>query len=563
MALVVSHRPIVEPKHRSIFPLIAIAAVVLVAMLYFLISNSGEEACYVPISEKGEDLAKEETQAPVSKEKVPKNEAAAKTEKESLSLKLPARPQHSIADEAVVVFPSEAARKEFEEEARRRGWRVIAENRALNAVRLRLKNEQERQAIYEYSQLIGGVSDWNYQADAPPPVNFTVGKSGAFGANAYTFIGAPDAMERTSWGSGVTIAVLDNGVLTTRELAGALSGEVDLVGSGGRPSKSDRLIGHGTAVASLIGGERGLAPQATLTSYRVLNAEGAGDAFTVALGIVQATDDGADIISLSLGTKADTALLRQAVAYAQSQGVLIVAAVGNEGSARPYYPAAYEGVVAVGGVDTGGQPAPFSNRGAHLTLSAPAVGVETAWTATEDVLFTGTSAAAPIVSGALAGLLSEDPRLTPTEAVELLKAYANDTGAPGNDPQTGAGVIDLKRVRERNTPGIYDTALAGVWINPERSTDTALEVVVSVQNRGTERLSNVRLEVQAENRPPLFFPVGNLAPGATGSQSFTIPVSDAAAGVRLHAAATADSQQDSAPENNRATLVLKPLRRTP
>ncbi len=552
-----------ELARKNISVLIVFAAIVMVAVIFFADTKKNEEAERGPLATTRNDPTEQAQEAVDQKKTAVREVREFETKEDSLSMKLPSRPPHSLPDEAVVTFPNEAARMEFMEEARRRGWIIVAENRALNAIRLRLKSEQERRAVLEYANRSGGVADWNYQADAPPPVNFTVGKSGAFGANAYTFIGAPEAAERAQWGSGVTVAILDNGVIPSNELAGALRGEVDLTQGDIRAERGKRLLGHGTAVANLIGGERGLAPQATLNSYRVLNADGAGDSFTVALGIVQATDDGADIISLSLGTRADTALLRQAVAYAQAQGVLLVAAVGNEGSARPYYPAAYEGVIAVGGVDTGGQPAPFSNRGNHLALAAPAVGVQTAWTATDDVLFTGTSAAAPIVSGALAGLLSEDPTLTPAGAVGLLKAYANDTGAPGKDSQTGAGVIDLKRIRERNTPGIYDSALAGVWINPERSTETALDVVVSVQNRGTERLSNLRLEIKAENRPPLFFPVGNLAPGATGSQSFTIPVSDAAAGVRLQAAAVADNQQESNLENNKATLVLKPIRKNP
>lgn len=486
------------------------------------------------------------------------------TKNEALEIRLPANPAHSIADELVLVFPSVEQRQIFERDALARGWEIVAVNPSLNAIQLRFKGAAQRDAIVDYARRSGASIDWNYKADAPlPPVNYTVGQSGAFGPNAFSFIGAPSSEERARWGDGVTIAVLDNGVIASAELSNALKGETDLIGSKSRSSTKNNLLGHGTAVANLIGGERGLAPAASIYSYRVLNGDGVGDSFTVALGIVQATDNGADIISLSLGSRADTALLRQAVAYAQAHGVLLVAAAGNEGSSQHFYPAAYEGVVAVGGVDTAGQPAAFSNRGHHLALAAPAVGVQTAWTSSEDILFSGTSAAAPIISGAIAGLLSEDSTLTSAQAVQLLRDYANDTSAPGTDPQSGAGVIDLERVRNRHTPGIYDTALAGVWINPERSTDTALDVVVSVQNRGTERLGNVRLEVTTENQQTLHFPIGNLAPGATGSQSFTVPVNDAARGVRLQAKTFADSYEDSKPGNNQAALVLKPASKKP
>ena len=91
--------------------------------------------------------------------------------------------------------------------------------------------------------------------------------------------------------------------------------------------------------------------------------------------------------------------------------VVIVAAVGNDAVNAVAYPAAYPGVLSVGAVDANGQHLYFSNRGPAVDLVAPGYGVEAAWLDDQTVLFSGTSAATPIVSGALAALLSTDRAL--------------------------------------------------------------------------------------------------------------------------------------------------------
>ncbi|MDC0504110.1 S8 family serine peptidase, partial [Verrucomicrobiales bacterium] len=98
-----------------------------------------------------------------------------------------------------------------------------------------------------------------------------------------------------------------------------------------------------------------MAPASDILSIRVLDAEGLGNSYTVASGIVTAVDSGASVINLSVGGYSDSTVLREAVAYAIDSGVAVVAAAGNDGSNAPSYPAAYEGVVGVSAVDAEGQ----------------------------------------------------------------------------------------------------------------------------------------------------------------------------------------------------------------
>ena len=113
--------------------------------------------------------------------------------------------------------------------------------------------------------------------------------------------------------------------------------------------------------------------------------------------------------------------------------MIIVAAAGNDAVEGVTYPAKYEGVIGVSSVDATGKHLYFSNRGEEVDLAAPGIGVTAAWTGNSFIDFSGTSASAPFVSGTLAMLLSENPALRPTEAVEIISSYANDAGFPGRD----------------------------------------------------------------------------------------------------------------------------------
>ena len=312
-------------------------------------------------------------------------------------------------------------------------------------------------------------------------------------------------------GEGVIVAILDSGIQAHSQFDDIYIAPIDLVDCG----VAGRGAAHGTSVASIITGREGIAPAAELFVVRVLDDEGLGNSYDVAQGIVQAVDLGVQIINMSLGVYQDAALLRQAIKYADDRGVIMVAAAGNDGYNRMPYPAAYPQVLSVTAVDAGGQHANFSNQSKEIDFAAPGVGVLTAKEDKGTTLFSGTSAAAPFVSGTIASLISGDDALSPKQAVETLKRYLNDQGPPSADPVYGAGLVDWDRLRERATPNLLDVALADIYLQPDAKPGNTMPIEVTVQNRGTNWVSDAQLEVFVGEAEPISFILGSLGPGQT------------------------------------------------
>ncbi len=185
----------------------------------------------------------------------------------------------------------------------------------------------------------------------------------------------------------------------------------------------------------------GVAPASEILDFRVADSKGRGDVANVAQGIMQAVDAGARLINISLGTSADAVMLRQAVAYAQSRGVVIVAAAGNEQETQLAYPAAYAGVISVAAVDAQGRQAYFSNSGEGLTIAAPGVGIISGYSDNKTVIGNGTSQAAAITSGAISALLSRN--YAAANIPQVITHNAVRIQAPAT--QVGSGLLRLPR----------------------------------------------------------------------------------------------------------------------
>jgi thermitase len=258
-----------------------------------------------------------------------------------------------------------------------------------------------------------------------------------FGDSGLAAIGATG--DRSTWGRGVAVAVLDTGVTAHPSLNQTEVTHYDLVNDGQEPN------GHGTAMASLIAGngedEGGAAPSSRLLDIRVADGKGESNTALVAQAIMQAVDQGARVINISLGTTGDSAVLRKAVAYAIQRGVVIVAAAGNEQQTTLAYPAGYEGVISVGAMDAEGVQAYFSNSGATLTISAPGVGIVSAYSNGRTVIGSGTSQATAITTGVVATLLGRG--YAAHNIVQVLSNAAQRTGAPKE--QVGAGLLQVPR----------------------------------------------------------------------------------------------------------------------
>ena len=281
-----------------------------------------------------------------------------------------------------------------------------------------------------------------------------------FGNTALPFLGVPS--DHLTWGKGVTIAILDTGVLPDTTFGSGRLRSLDIgLGTVAGRGEDD---GHGTAVAALAAGADadapGVAPAASLLSIRVTDTRSTSDTFTIAYAIIAAVDAGAKIINVSLGGYATSATLDAAISYAVERGSIIVAAAGNDQAAQLTWPAADPRVISVGAVDRAGQQVTFSNSGATLSLTAPGYGVQTAWQDGQRVYVDGTSASAPLVAGAIAALLSQNSSLTPTAAAQVLVATASDAGAAGSDAHYGHGTLNLGWALNRNNSTYYDPAIA-------------------------------------------------------------------------------------------------------
>ena len=226
------------------------------------------------------------------------------------------------------------------------------------------------------------------------------------------------ALERT----GTLVAVLDTGVSTVRLTTAVLPG-IDLVEADG---DADDENGHGTAVAARIGS---VCPSCTILPVRVLSSSGSAPWSRVAAGVVWAVDHGATVINVSIAGPDGSEGLRDAIAYAVSRDVLVVASAGNRGDATLQYPAAYEGVVGVAATGAGGKLADWSSRGAWVDVTAPGCSPlpmvlgTYAWAC-------GTSFAAPLAAGVAGLARAVDPAASAATIAGLLPALLTPARGP-------------------------------------------------------------------------------------------------------------------------------------
>ena len=219
-------------------------------------------------------------------------------------------------------------------------------------------------------------------------------------------IGAPAAWAVTMGSPSVVIAVLDTGVdFSQPDLRAALVPGYDFVNRDDEPSDDN---GHGTRTAGIVGaradnglGISGVCPRCSVMPVKVAGADGFASWLDVASGITWATDHGASVISMSLGG-AQSDAVAAAVRYAQSKGVLVVAAAGNNGNSQRFYPAADPGVLSVAGTAKAGGLYSWSSHGSWVDVAAPGCDTTT-FLGDRFGQFCGTSASAPVVAG-LAGL---------------------------------------------------------------------------------------------------------------------------------------------------------------
>ena len=228
-----------------------------------------------------------------------------------------------------------------------------------------------------------------------------------------------NALDLGVHGEGVKVCVSDSGIdLSHPDLAENIVDDFSTLI--GRSSGQD-FNGHGTHVAGTIAalnneiGVVGVAPKAQLIAAKALTASGSGHSSDLAESIYECVARGAQVINMSWGSDTSSPIIEEAIKYAYEQGVVLVAASGNEGKNSVSFPAAYQEVIAVSAVDHQDEFASFSNYGRAIKFSAPGVGIYSTFLKGNYRELDGTSMASPHVAGVMALLLSLNPKATASD----------------------------------------------------------------------------------------------------------------------------------------------------
>ncbi len=210
--------------------------------------------------------------------------------------------------------------------------------------------------------------------------------------------------------------------------------------------------GHGTTVAGVVAaradngiGVAGAAPGVRIVALRSFDASGNGDDDDVAAATVYAVDRGVRVINMSFGDYYDSPLLHDAVRYARSRGVLVVASAGNEAISELHFPSAFPEVMSVGSTTREDNLSSFSSFGSQLSVTAPGSDIQTLSSSSGYTRSSGTSLSAPYVTAVAALLFSLHPSWTPDEVQTTLELTSDDLGRAGWDVYFGAGRINARR----------------------------------------------------------------------------------------------------------------------
>jgi subtilisin len=252
----------------------------------------------------------------------------------------------------------------------------------------------------------------------------------------------------------IRVGIIDTGISNKHpDLLANIKGGINTI----NPTKGwNDDNGHGSHVAGIVAaldndiGVIGACPQIDLYAIKVLGANGSGFLSDVIEGIQWAIDNKMQVINLSLGTDSDIQSLHDAVIAAKNAGIVVVAAAGNSGGAVSF-PAAYPEAIAVSATDQSDTLASWSSRGPEVDLAAPGVSIYSTYKGTGYATLSGTSMAAPHVTGAAALVLNTpvsaydlntNGKWDPDEVQKKLQDKAVDLGAAGKDNLYGWGLVN-------------------------------------------------------------------------------------------------------------------------
>jgi hypothetical protein len=287
-------------------------------------------------------------------------------------------------------------------------------------------------------------------------------------------IGAPSVWS-SSTGAGIKVAILDTGIQYDHpDLAANIKGGISVVGEENNtdPAKWNDGHGHGTHVAGIVAavndntGVVGVAPAAWLYAVKVLADDGKGYISDVIEGIDWCVQNEMRVLNMSLGTANDVLAFKEACDKAYADGILLIAAAGNEDDNGVLYPAKYESVIAVAAADEYDNVPSWSSRGPEVELAAPGVNVLSTYKGSAYAWADGTSMASPHVSGTAALVWAKNLGLTNIQVRSVLQQTAFDLGPVGKDNLYGYGLVMVPKYGiDISISPKYQTDLKGATLN--------------------------------------------------------------------------------------------------
>ena len=355
-------------------------------------------------------------------------------------------------------------------------------------------------------------------------------------------ISAPQAWDIATGDANVVVAVTDNAIqINHPDLVNKMVAGRDVVDNDNDPSPCAGNDGfHGSHVAGIVGAETnnnlGIASIGYNVSVMPIKI---GNCTTGALtggydGIIWATDNGADAINMSWGGGGTSTYGQNVCNYAWNNGVILIAAAGNDGTNQQFYPAAYNNVISVASTTNGDVKSGFSQYGTWVDVSAPGSSILSCNEGTGYQITQGTSMASPMVAGLVGLMISHAPSATPSDIVNCLLSSADNIDAANANyvGQLGSGRINAEEALICLNAFTFavDAGITQI-LRPEGQLCTStIDPEFTLRNFGSQTLTSAAITYQYDNGPIQTINwTGSLAQGAT--ENITLPIQTMTTGV--------------------------------
>lgn len=331
---------------------------------------------------------------------------------------------------------------------------------------------------------------------------------------AHEYVGDMYAWDEGYKGAGVKIGIIDTGVHSTHEdLKDNVKQNLSMVSDG--TAVTTDPDGHGTHVAGIAAavgnngkGGAGIAPDAQIYAYSVMDSEGYMKDEYIIRAINRAVTDGVDVVNMSLGSGYYTKLEEDTIKKAYENGVAVFAAAGNEATNGYEYPASYDKVCSVAALNQDGTKAGFTNYGNKVDLAFPGVDIVSTYNSSDQsyASLQGTSMACPVAVGTAAVILSGSDKVSALKGksgkakVDALFSVMQKNVNKASSPQVGSGTTYLPKVFKLK--GIEPDAVPVIPSIIDNNMTTFTEEMVEIPVTCNSR--NVRLYYSTNGKKPAF-----------------------------------------------------------